>query len=112
MNIKKTAYLLLNFTVKRLAEIFGITIFFAGIMLLISISTYSPEDPNFIFPNNLEIKNLLGFRGSYTSDLLLQSVGLVSYMIPMTFIFLFIRFLAKDRLVSPLPTIQTFIINF
>ena len=50
MNIKKTANLLLNFSIKRLAEIFGITIFFAGTTLLFALITYSPEDPNFIFP--------------------------------------------------------------
>ena len=42
---------------KRLAEIFGILIFAAGILLLIALITYSPEDPNFIFPQNKEIKN-------------------------------------------------------
>ena len=31
-------------------------------------STYSPNDPNFIFPEETEIKNLLGFHGSYTAD--------------------------------------------
>ena len=86
MNIKKTAYLLLNFTVKRLAEIFGIIIFFAGIMLLISLSTYSPEDPNFIFPDNTEINNTLGFHGSFISDLFLQSIGLVAYLVSFTLI--------------------------
>ena len=52
MNIKKTANLLLNFAIKRLAEIFGIIIFAAGIMILIALTTYSPEDPNYIFPKN------------------------------------------------------------
>ena len=86
MNIKKTAYLLLNFTIKRLAEIFGIIIFFAGIMLFISLSTYSPEDPNFIFPDNTEINNTLGFQGSFISDLFLQSIGLVAYLVSFTLI--------------------------
>ena len=86
MNIKKTAYLLLNFTIKRLAEIFGIIIFFAGIMLLISLSTYSPEDPNFIFPDNTKINNTLGFQGSFVSDLFLQSIGLVAYLFSITLI--------------------------
>ena len=86
MNIKKTAYLLLNFTLKRLAEIFGIIIFFAGIMLLISLSTYSPEDPNFIFPDNTKINNTLGFHGSFVSDLFLQSIGLVAYLFSITLI--------------------------
>ena len=86
MNIKKTANLLLNFTLKRLAEIFGIIIFGAGLMLLIALTTYSPEDPNFIFPSTIEIKNLLGFRGSFTSDLFFQSIGLTAYLISFTFI--------------------------
>ena len=74
MNIKKTANLLLNFAIKRLAEIFGIVIFISGIMLLVALITYSPEDPNFIFPENTEIKNILGFQGSYISDIFLQSL--------------------------------------
>ncbi|MDC3121059.1 DNA translocase FtsK [Candidatus Pelagibacter sp.] len=86
MDIKKTANLLLNFAIKRLAEIFGILIFTAGILLLIALITYSPEDPNFIFPQNKEIKNLLGFQGSFISDLFFQSVGLISYLISLTFI--------------------------
>ncbi len=86
MDIKKTANLLLNFAIKRLTEIFGIFIFGTGILLLIALITYSPEDPNFIFPDNKEIKNLLGFQGSFISDLFFQSVGLVSYLISLTFI--------------------------
>ena len=86
MNIKKTANLLLNFAIKRLAEILGIIIFASGTMLLLALITYSPEDPNFIFPDNTEIKNLLGFQGSYISDLFFQSVGLISYLISFTLI--------------------------
>ncbi len=86
MDIKKIANLLLNFTIKRLAEIFGIFIFVSGALLLIALITYSPEDPNFIFPDNTEIKNLLGFHGSFVSDLFFQSVGFISYLISFTFI--------------------------
>ena len=69
MDIKKTANLFINFTIKRLAEIFGLIIFSSGGLLLISLITYSPEDPNFIFPENTKIENLLGFYGSFISDL-------------------------------------------
>ena len=86
MNIKKTANLLINFAFKRLAEIFGIVIFFAGLLLLISLLSYSPEDPNFIFPKNTEIKNILGIEGSIISDLFFQSVGLISYLISITLV--------------------------
>ena len=86
MNIKKTANLVMNFAIKRLAEIFGFIILSGGTMLLISLITYSPEDPNFIFPDNTEIKNLLGFQGSFVSDLFFQSFGLIAYLIALTFI--------------------------
>ena len=86
MDIKKTANLLINFTIKRLAEIFGIVIFAAGLLLLLSLFTYSPEDPNFIFPENTEIKNILGFKGSFVADLFFQSIGLISYMFSITLI--------------------------
>ena len=86
MNIKKTANLLLNFTIKRLTEIFGIVVFIIGLMLLTALISYSPDDPNFIFPDNTKIKNLLGFYGSFTSDLFFQSVGLIAYLISFTYI--------------------------
>ena len=87
MNIKKTANLLINFTYKRLVEIFGLIVFVLGIFVLISLLSYSPEDPNFIFPENTKIKNILGFKGSFVSDIFLQSVGLISYLISLTLIF-------------------------
>ena len=86
MDIKKTANLLLNFTLKRLAEISGIVIFSAGILLFIALFSYSPDDPNFIFPKDTEIKNLLGFQGSFASDLLFQSIGFMAYPLAITFI--------------------------
>ena len=86
MDIKKTANLLLNFTLKRLAEISGIIIFSAGILLFIALFSYSPEDPNFIFPKDTEIKNLLGFQGSFISDLFFQSFGFIAYLISLTYI--------------------------
>ena len=86
MNIKKIANLLLNFTIRRLAEIFGVLISLVGGVLLLTLITYSPNDPNFIFPENTEIENLMGFHGSFVSDLLFQSVGLMAYLIPFTFV--------------------------
>ena len=87
MDIKKLGNSLLIFTINRLIEILGIFIFCFGILLLISLISYSPSDPNFIFPENTEIKNILGFQGSYMADLFFQSSGLVAFLIPFTFIF-------------------------
>ncbi len=84
MNIKKTANLFVNFIIKRLAEIFGIFLFISGILLIISLVSYSPEDPNFIFPEKSQIKNIFGFQGSFISDLFFQSMGLISYLFALT----------------------------
>ncbi len=85
MDIKKIGNSILIFITKRLIEISGIIITILGVLLFLALISYSPEDPNFIFPENLEIKNYLGFQGSYTSDLFLQSVGLIAFLIPITF---------------------------
>ena len=87
MDIKKISNFLLTFIIERLIEIIGIIVLFVGVVILIALISYSPEDPNFIFPDNTEIKNLLGFRGSYLSDLFFQSIGLISYLIPFTLFF-------------------------
>ena len=87
MNIKKLSNIALGFIVKRLIEAFGICVILFGISIILALISYSPEDPNFIFPENTEIQNLLGFQGSFTSDLIFQSVGIIAYLIPITFIF-------------------------
>ena len=84
MNIKKTANLVINFVIRRLAEIFGIILFFSGTLIFIALFTYSPDDPNFIFPDNTEIQNILGFQGSFISDLFFQSIGLIAYLLAIT----------------------------
>ena len=85
MNIKKIANTTLQFIIHRLIEIIGTSISLMGILLLIAFVSYSPSDPNFIFPENTEIKNFLGFQGSYISDLFFQSIGIISYLVSLTF---------------------------
>ena len=86
MDIKKKSNLLINFTIKRLAEIFGLIILISGLLLLATLLSYSPDDPNFIFTENEKIKNLLGFHGSFISDLFFQSIGLIAYLVTSTLI--------------------------
>ena len=76
-----------SFCIKRLAELIGLSLITISILLLISLLSYSPEDPNFIFPKNTIIKNILGLKGSHISDLFFQSFGLISILIPITYFF-------------------------
>ena len=87
MDIKKLGNSVLIFTINRLIEIVGIIVAFIGILFFISLISYSPSDPNFIFPENSEIKNILGLQGSYISDLFFQSIGLIAYLVSFTYIF-------------------------
>ena len=87
MDIKNLANTFINFITRKLLEIFGIIFILLGILLLIALISYSPNDPNFIFPSTTKINNLLGFQGSFTSDLLFQAFGVISYLIPLTLIF-------------------------
>ena len=97
MYIKKTADLFINFTIKRLAEIFGIFVFGTGALVLLALLSFSPEDPNFIFPEKTEIKNILGFYGSFISDLFFQSIGLVSYLFSLTLIITGINIIVSKK---------------
>ena len=78
--ITKSSY----FTVKKFIELIGCCVSIAGLMLLAALVTYSPEDPNFIFTKETEIKNILGFNGSVISDIFFQSIGLISILIAVT----------------------------
>ena len=86
MDIKKLANSVVNFTIRRLIEITGTVVSIIGILFFVSLISYSPEDPNFIFSENTKINNFLGYQGSYISDLFLQSIGIISYLIPLTFL--------------------------
>ena len=84
MEIKKILENTSNFLIKRLIEVFGLFISILSVLLLIALLSYSPEDPNFIFPDNTEIKNILGSKGSFVSDLFFQSIGLISILTSIT----------------------------
>ena len=87
MNIKDLSKKSLDFTIKRVAEIIGILLICLSTLFFLSLISYSPEDPNFIFSENTIINNILGFKGSYVSDLFFQSVGLISFLIAFTIFF-------------------------
>jgi len=87
MEIKKLANSVLIFGLNRFIEIFAACVVIIGIFLLISLISFSPDDPNFIFPESTNIKNLLGYRGSFSADFFFQSFGLISLLIPFSLIF-------------------------
>ena len=79
---------LTNFLKKRTFEFIGLILISTSIGLAIAFTTYSPEDPSFVYGNReFEIKNFFGIYGSSIADFLLQSFGLVSFLILANFLF-------------------------
>ncbi|MDA7694920.1 DNA translocase FtsK [Candidatus Pelagibacter sp.] len=98
MEFKKLANNTINFGINRIIETAGIALVVIGLFLLVSLVTFSPDDPNFIFPDNTKIKNLLGFNGSYTADLFFQTFGLITLLIPFTLIFSGINIILNKKI--------------
>ena len=98
MNFKKNVEKVKDFTLKRLIESIGILLLIFSILIFIALISYSPNDPNFIYPKNQEINNILGINGSISADFLLQSIGLVSYFLPVTLIFLSIKIIYQKKM--------------
>ena len=88
------------FLFQRLSELIGILFIIFSILLFLSLVTYSPDDPNFIFSENIEIKNKLGIYGSYVSDFFFQSIGLISFIIPFSIMMIGLNiFLNKNPII-------------
>ena len=105
MQIKNSFEKIKDFAIKKFIEFIGfLTLVFAFLMFL-SLISYDPNDPNFIYPENQEIKNFLGINGSIGADFLLQSIGLISYFLPITLIFLSITLIYQKTLISILNSL-------
>ena len=90
---------LTNFIKKRTFELLGLTLIFLSFALAISFFTYSPADPSFIYGDNeVKIKNFFGIYGSTLSDFLLQSFGVVSFLVLITFCSWGIKLIIKKQL--------------
>ena len=99
MNFKSSIDKFKSFTFKRLVELLGILILISAILILVSLISYNPNDPNFIYNKNQIINNFLGINGSIGADFLLQSIGVVAYFLPITFIFLSVSVFFQKKLI-------------
>ena len=100
MQIKNGFEKIKDFAIKKFIEFIGILTLIFAFLILLSLISYNPNDPNFIYPENQEIKNFLGIYGSIGSDFLLQSIGLIAYFLPITLIFLSLTLIFQKTLIS------------
>ncbi len=99
MNIKNYLSKISDFLIKKLIEITGLVLIILSILIFLSLVTYSPEDPNFIYSSNKNINNILGFRGSFISDFFFQSIGLISFLFFISIFFTGINIIRRKKII-------------
>ncbi len=75
-----------DFLRRRMMELVGVGIAVAGVLLLMSIFTFSNADPSLNHATGMPPNNLMGLPGAYVSDLLLQTFGLAIVLVPVALI--------------------------
>ena len=99
MNLKNILLNATNIILNKIIQLLGILIIIFGVFFFLSLLTYSPDDPNFIFTDSREIKNIFGFKGSLISDFFFQSIGLISFLIPFTLLFNGLNILINKKII-------------
>ena len=69
---------------RKLQELFALVYSACALLSALAVVSYHPFDPslNSAAPSEMPVRNLVGLAGSYISDLLLQALGLVAFLIP------------------------------
>ncbi|MFM7344107.1 MAG: DNA translocase FtsK 4TM domain-containing protein [Tagaea sp.] len=70
------------FVRRRLAELIGAALVVLAGLIGAALVTYSPDDPSLSHATDARPANLLGYAGAASADLLLQTLGLASALIP------------------------------
>ena len=80
---------------RRLQELLGFLITVVGLLVLLSLSSFVPQDPSLDTGSSTRgmVHNWVGPAGSYGADVLFQVLGWVAYLLPLIFFIVGIRLL-------------------
>jgi S-DNA-T family DNA segregation ATPase FtsK/SpoIIIE len=71
---------------KRLNELIGILLLMVAVLMALALASYSPLDRSLdtvgIASDGRTTHNWIGLVGSYSSDLILQAMGVVAFLLP------------------------------
>src|SRR5215472_13479397 len=70
---------------RRLNELVGFLMFVSAALLFLALASYSPFDPSLNTAGSLTAhaaRNWIGLFGALISDILLQSIGICVFMVP------------------------------
>ncbi len=89
---------------RRLNELIGFLMFVSAILLFLALASYAPQDPSLNTVSSLSsdsAHNWIGLFGSLVSDLLLQSAGIVIFVVPVMIGLLAARWFKSRAVASP-----------
>ena len=87
----------------RLNEAAGVVFLFAALFLLLSLTSFSVEDPSWnTAAGSGSVHNLLGKYGAHVADYCLQSIGLAAYALPLLVLMLAWKWLRSADIEGPL----------
>ena len=88
---------------RRRSELLGFLVGVAGLLVLLSLASFTPEDPslNTAAAPGATTQNWVGPVGAYTADLLFQGFGWVAYLIPMLLLVVGTRLLLVRPFAAP-----------
>jgi S-DNA-T family DNA segregation ATPase FtsK/SpoIIIE len=90
---------------RRLNELIGFLLCVSGLMLFLSLASYSPLDPSLnsasVLTGSRAARNWVGLVGAVVSDLMLQGFGIGAFLVPVFFGALGSRWFRSRKVVSP-----------
>src|SRR5262249_37517404 len=89
---------------RRLNELVGFLMFVSAALLFLALASYSPLDPSLNTSGSLtahSARNWIGLFGALISDILLQSIGLCVFVVPVMIALLGSRWFRSRQVPSP-----------
>jgi len=90
-----------TFLYRRMIEATGGVLAFVALALGAALLSYNPVDPSLNTATDTGVTNVLGIIGAWTADLLIQSVGLSAWLLPIVFFSWGWRFATHQGLPHP-----------
>src|SRR5216684_152033 len=91
---------------RRLNELVGLLLCVSGLLLFLALASYSPLDPSLnsasILTGSHAARNWIGIFGAYLSDLILQFWGVGSFLLPIFFGMLGMRWFRSRSVQTPI----------
>jgi S-DNA-T family DNA segregation ATPase FtsK/SpoIIIE len=83
---------------KRLNEVIGFVLLSLGLVMLLSLVSYHSQDPSWDTAAESQPLNLIGYLGSYASDLLFQAFGATAFLFPLLMFLLSWKWIRSEGL--------------